>query len=206
MFWVPVSVNLLSHLRLACKTTERRWHPMRKWLPAQVDAHLDRFMADLRRRIRARGGSSEASSGTASEVDAISETIHLTLKTSGASPTTTRDTASSRAPGQPGPGAPEVSVHSVAVSAPVDVPLPAPSKDSALAMDLCKPPGASGMELWRCVLVMAGRMMSRTLRSALSHLLGMRCKRATCSGASHVTETLILQSGCCQAPWLTRLP
>lgn len=122
-------------------------------MPAQVDAHLDRFMADLRRRIRARGGSSEASSGTASEVDAISETIHLTLKTSGASPTTTRDTASSRAPGQPALGTPEVSVHSVAVSAPVDVPLPAPRKDSALAMDLCKPPGASGMDLWRCVLI-----------------------------------------------------
>ena len=97
----------------------------------QVDSHLDRFMTDLRKRIAARS----EGSGTASDVDHISETIHLALKTRVA------DAASSKvAPAVPAAGA-DAAVHSVGVSAPVSV--PAARKDVA-AMELCKPPGASG--------------------------------------------------------------
>ena len=97
----------------------------------QVDSHLDRFMTDLRKRIAARS----EGSGTGSDVDHISETIHLALKTRDA------DAASSKAaPAVPAAGA-DAAVLSVGVSAPVSV--PAARKD-ATAMELCKPPGASG--------------------------------------------------------------
>ena len=103
-----------------------------------MDSHLDRFMVDLRKRIKQRG---EASS-SASEIDQISETIHLALKTSSA----TLDTASSKAAAAaPDTAAtPDVAVHSVAVSAPLAVPQPSVSRKEAIAMELCKPTGAPG--------------------------------------------------------------
>ena len=84
----------------------------------QVDSHLDRFMVDLRKRIKQRG---EASSS--SEIDQISESIHLALKTGGSA---TLDTASSKAAAAAPDtaAAPDVAVHSVAVGAPLAVPQP----------------------------------------------------------------------------------
>ena len=103
----------------------------------QVDSHLDRFMVDLRKRVKQRG---EASSS--SEIDQISESIHLALKAGSA----TQDTASSKAaaPAPDTAAAPDVAVRSVAVSAPLAVPQPLMSRKEAVAMELCKPTGAPG--------------------------------------------------------------
>ena len=107
----------------------------------QVDSHLDRFMVDLRKRIKQRG---EASSS--SEIDQISESIHLALKTGGSA---TLDTASSKAAAAAPDtaAAPDVAVQSVAVSAPLAVPQPSVSRKEAVAMELCKPTGAPGAAL-----------------------------------------------------------
>ena len=102
----------------------------------QVDSHLDRFMVDLRKRIKQRG----ETSSSASDIDQLSDTIHLTLKTGASS---THDTASSKAAAP----ASDVAVQSVAVSTPMDVPQPSVSRKDAVAMELCKPPGASGTAL-----------------------------------------------------------
>ena len=88
-------------------------------------------MTDLRKRITARS----EGSGTLPDVDHISETIHLALKTRDAD-----DASAKAAPAVPAPSA-DAAVHSMGVSAPVS--MPAARKD-ATAMDLCEPPGASG--------------------------------------------------------------
>lgn len=91
-------------------------------------------MVDLRKRIRQRGEA--LSSGTTSDVGAKADTIHLALKTGGSgSLAATADTASSQAA--------DVEVQRVAVSPPVAMPA-APAPKGPIAMDLCKPPGASG--------------------------------------------------------------
>ena len=131
----------------------------------QVDSHLDRFMTDLRKRIAARG----EGAGTAPDVDHISETIHLALKTRDA------EAASSKAAlAMPAAGA-DTAVHSVGVSAPMSV--PAARKD-VTAMELCKPPGASGASLRPCVLRCV------RCRGGLCSFLAAWCSEVRCTSTA----------------------
>ena len=150
----------------------------------QVDSHLDRFMTDLRKRIAARS----EGSGAAPDVDRISETIHLALKTRDA------DASSSKAappvPAVPAAGA-DAAVHSVGVSAPVSV--PAARKD-VTAMELCKPPGASGAPpapvccashaLQGRSLLVPGSM-TLDVRSIYSARLPVQCGSPACLSPQH---------------------
>ena len=146
---------LLCHHR---KEGQNAWGHAEQAVCVQVDSNLDRFMVDLRKRIKQRG----ETSSSASDMDQAADTIHLTLKTGALD---THDTASSKAAAP----ASDVAVQSVAVSMPVDVPQPSVSRKEALAMELCKPPGASGTALPAPCLIRLQNCTATSLLTSIEH-------------------------------------